>query len=393
MNSNKKFQYKYWSYDICQTLDNLPDKVLDNFKPKGRFYDDCVALFEILTISPHPSLNSQVGKDSIEPILINFDNILIDINTLRIFFYLLPNTKIITVKFSKNSFEYANLEYLINNLINKSTNIYNVFLEWNSDVRHDSKIIKSPETVFDHSNIRISEHVLEDESRSYNINNTQVPDILLRSKLLIAKLSAHPRLDSLCLRGNYLGDSACIIIFENLKVNQSLRVLNLYKNSISSRSTPFISQMLEVNRKLEEINLGGNLLTDDDFKIATDQLGKFSLSEEEVDTYNKKIKEKNEILEKNKKLKIAKKPELPLPIIQEVEIVGEHYFMFKNNRLKTLNLMQNHFSKGIFTPILKTIERTEDLLIVLDLKIFDKLEKDKMADPKNKFSSKVYLTK
>lgn len=400
MNSTKKYANKYWSYDICQNLETLPDKALETFKPKGRFFDDAVSLFEILTISPHPSLNSQVGKDTIDPTSIVFDNILVDINSLRILFYLLPFTKILVLKFSKNSFDYSNLEYLINSLLTKQNNVFNLYFEWNSDIHYEGKQYKSPETIYENELInQTSENILDDfipqnqpNIRS-NINDAQVNEILLKSKLLIAKLGSHPRLDSLCLRGNFLGDNACISLIEALKSNQVLRNLNLYKNSLGSKTAVAINQLLEVNRKIEDLNIGGNLFNDDDFKVIIEQLGKYSLSDEEVDNYNKKLKEKNEILEKNKKLKASKKQELPVPNLPEVDVVGEHYYMFKNNKLKTLNLMHNNLTKNIFASIIKVIERTEEVLFIFDIKIFEKIERDKLADPKNKFTSKVYLAK
>ena len=410
MNSNKKFIYKYWSYDICQNLETLPDKAIEAFKPKGRFYDDALSLYEILTISPHPALNSQVGKDTTDPSIIVFDNILVDINTLRIMFCLLPFTKIITLKFSKVSFEFINLEYLINNILSKPNNVINIFIEWNSDIRNDGRIIKNPEINYERDlglGVQNTDNLLDDFNNntdniesinnqilSNNINNSNVSEILLKSKAILCKLSSHTKLDSLCLRGDFIGDTAAAIIFENLKNNQCLRVLNLFKNSLSSKSSTGIGSMLEINRKLEELNLGGNLFNNDDFKIITEQIGKKELNEEEIDSYNKKLKEKNEIIEKNKKQKAAKKPELPVPFVPEIEIMGERYFITKNNVLKTLNLMQNPLiNKGIYNDIFKSLEKTEEVLTILDMKIFDKNEKDKLSDPKNKYTSKVYLVK
>ena len=71
MNAIKKnYTTKYWDYYICQNINTLTDKILENFKPKGRFYDDSVSLYEILTISPHPSMNYHLNK-----IHYNFDRL------------------------------------------------------------------------------------------------------------------------------------------------------------------------------------------------------------------------------------------------------------------------------------------------------------------------------
>ncbi len=401
INLNKKFIYKYWSYEICQNLDTLTDKNIETFKPKGRFYDDAVALYEILTISPHPAFNS---LGTVDPNIIIFDNTLIDINTLKIMFYLLPFTKIVTLKFSKASFEFSNLEYLINCIMTKPNNVISLFFDWISDIRSDGKIIKNPETIIDYSDDnQMNDNILDDNSnvekfipnhQKNNINNTPVQEVLLKSKLLLAKLSSQPKLDSLCLRGCYIGDAAAAIIFENLKVNNTLRVINLFKCSLTSKSAINISNMIEINRKLEELNIGGNLLTNDDFRLISSQVGKVELNDEEIESYNKKLKEKNEILEKNKKQKAAKKPEFPVPVFPEIEVIGERYFATKNGVIKTLNFMQNNLlDKSLFGDVLKILEKTEEMLIILDMKIFDKSERDKLADPKNRYTSKVYLAK
>ncbi len=86
------------------------------FKPKGKVYDNVLSLYELLVISTHPTLNSKVGKDTIDHLIIVFYNTLVDINNLGFMFCLIPFTKIDTLKFSKVSFEYINLEYLINNM-------------------------------------------------------------------------------------------------------------------------------------------------------------------------------------------------------------------------------------------------------------------------------------
>lgn len=408
MNTNKKFIYKFWSYDISQNLETLPDKILDTFKPKGRFYDDALSLYEILTISPHPSMSLQSGKEIVDPSTVVFDNILTDINTLRILLYLLPHTRIVSLKFSKPSYEYSNLEYLVNGLLQKPNNISHLYIEWCCDIRNEGSIYKNPEVnydliektnIFNLENNLLSEDIddntvkAQNQKESLTINNHSSPQILLKSKMTLARLALNTKLETLCLRGCFIGDVAGVFIFENLK-NSSIKNLNLFKNSLTDKTTKSITDLILVNTKLEELNLGGNFYKNSSFYEISQQLGKTELNDEEIEVYNKKLKEKNEVIEKNKKLKASKKPEAPLPFLAEVDVVGERYFMIKNKTLKSINFMQNvYINKGVYKDILKAVERTEEVLFIFDNKIFEKSERDKLSDSKNKFSSKVYLVK
>ena len=81
---------------------------------------------------PHPSIKRLQGNSS--PTMINFNNVLIDVNTIKIVFHLLPNTKITTLKFSNNNFNLRSLECLVKCLTEKENNMINISYEWNSDV-------------------------------------------------------------------------------------------------------------------------------------------------------------------------------------------------------------------------------------------------------------------
>lgn len=397
--------YKFWTYDYCQNFE-LKQEFIDAYKQKGKFFEDALYFFDYMSTSPHPMFKQE--KESIEPYFINFTNIKIDINTLKILFTLLPNSKIITLKCSSNSFEFSNFEYLINQILNKPTNIYNLILEWNDEVLFEGKshkmidylnksnTINLKNNLDNNTNFDDNDNILDKNNTSNNLiteNNNINIDILEKQKSLFAKLTLHTRLDSLCLRGNLICDNAGIVLFENLKQNSVLRVLNLYRNNLSSAIINSVVSMIEVNRKLEELNLGNNRFKDEDFRLISKELGKYKISEEENEELMKKIKEKNEIIEKNKKLKASKKPELPLPVVPDIETIGEINFMIKNNKLKNLNFMQNEFTKEVYNDIMKVVECTEEMLLVFDIKLFDKYEKEKLNDQRNKYSSKVYLVK
>ena len=124
MLKNKKF----WFYEVSQNYE-LKQELLDNYKPKGRFYEDVSFFYEVIGIGPHSSIRNTHGKDHQDPNIINFTNILVDINTIKILFNALPNCKVVTLKFSSNNFEINNLEYLLNSIVNKPSNIYNLIFE------------------------------------------------------------------------------------------------------------------------------------------------------------------------------------------------------------------------------------------------------------------------
>ena len=367
--TNKPTIHKFWTYEYCQNFE-LKQEAIDVYKQKGKFYEDAQYFFEHMSTSPHPMFKFE--KETVEPNIMSFSSIRVDINTLKILFSLLPNTKIITLKFSFNKFEYQNFEYLINQLMTKNTNIYNFIFEWNDEIVFDGRTYK-----------------MQSE------NDESPPEICLRQKSLIAKLGLHPRLDSLCLRGNFLGDDAGIILFEALKNNNSLRVLNVYRNCLSSRVIPSLVATIENNKKLEELNLGHNNFNDIDFKAISESLGKLKLTEEESEEHQKLLKEKQDAIEKNKKAKGNKKLEVPVPNVLDLEQIGDSFFVVKNTKIKHLNLMQNKF-KEIYPMTVKILENTEDLLLVLDSKIFansSKEQRDKIADARFKYSSKVFLVK
>ena len=366
----KKIINKYWSYEICQNAE-IKQEHLDGYKQKGRFYDDAVYYYELMQITPHHCMKPILGKESVEPNVISFLNVLIDINTIKILFALLPNSKIVTLKFCSNNFEYKNLEELVNSIMTKNNNVYNLIFEWNYLIKNDERLLS------------ITEDYLSDDD-----NN-----IIHQSKMLISKLSTHDKLDSLCLRGNFLGDEAGKIIFDNLKNNHTLRILNLYKNNFTTQCIQKFCTMLEFNKKLEEINLGNNYFIDEDLELLRQYIGKIPLTNEEAEFLLKKMKERDEIMEKNKKLKSQKKAELAVPHIEEITLIDDKYYKVRNSTLRALNIMQNKFGENVFSLITSIIDNSEDLLITIDSKYFTKEEKEKLTDTRSSYAARLYLSK
>ena len=171
---------KFWSYDVCSQF-NLTEEILSTSKKRNKFYEDALYFYEMMGTGPHPSIKHLQGNAN--PTSINFNNVLVDINTIKIFFHLLPTSKITTLKLNNNNFTLKCLESLVKNLTEKENNINNISYEWNSEIIIDD--IK-----YSYKDISI----IEDEKLLQDIKKSQD---------LIVNLATHvpSKLEILCLRG------------------------------------------------------------------------------------------------------------------------------------------------------------------------------------------------
>ena len=126
---------KFWAYEPCQSFE-IKQEIFDNYKIKGKFQDDVQYFYDLIGIAPHPCFKLKQGKSDpsnppVELTSIEIINSKIDINTLKIIFYLLPYSKIYNMKFISNDWDINNLEFLINSLLEKPNNIFYLSFEWN----------------------------------------------------------------------------------------------------------------------------------------------------------------------------------------------------------------------------------------------------------------------
>ena len=366
---------KFWSYEICSQF-NLTDEILTSGKQRGKFFEDALFFYEMMGTGPHPSIKRLQGNAS--PTSINFNNVLLDINTIKIVFNLLPNSKVTTLKFSNNNFNIKSLECLVNNLIEKENNINNLTYEWNSDVIIDD--IK-----YSYNDIKI----IEDEKLLQDMKKTQ--------NLLVNLITHVPsKLEILCLRGNCLGDEIAIKIFEGLKNEENcIRVLNLFKNNLTDECIKTFSEMILVNKNLEEINFGNNFLTDESLDLIVKNFGIFKMSPEEVEEYRKLEKERQDIIKQNAKLKASKKPELEVPYLDEMKEENGEFFKVKNEVLKVFNLIQNNFTEKSFENIIKLLDGNENTVLTIEGRYFTQEQRDILKDTESekKYGNRVFLLK
>ena len=369
---------KFWSYDVCNDF-NLSDEIFVAYKQKGKFYEDANYFYEsLIGTGPHPSVKSKPGVN--EPTVLTFNNILVDINTLKIIFYLFPSSKITTLKFSNNNFNLKSLDYLINNLLTKQNGIYNFTYEWNDKI------------------------VIDDIKYSYkdlllkNIVDERIVQEMLKSQEILTNLitKVPNRLEALGLRGNLLGDEFAIKIFNGLKNELNyLRILNLYKNELTDNCIKVFGEMILVNRRLEEVNFGNNHLTDAALKIIKSNYGKFEMNEADIEEYKKFDKERQDIIKQNTKLKLAKKPELEVPHIDELKEIDGIFYSVKNDVLKLFNLTQNNFTENSFDDLIGILNGLPDTMVTVDSKSYNQEQKNKLNDRDNPaaYFKRIYFLK
>ena len=364
---------KFWAYEPSQSYD-LKQEVFDNYKIKGRFYDDVLYFFDQMGIAPHPGLRAPANRESFDVNAVNLINNKVDVNTIKILIHLLPYTKIISLKLCSNDFEINNLELLVNSLVSKPNNIYYVSYEWNDKLTTAEGVI----------------------SRNEEIAQEQYKELFDKQSELIYKLFKNTKFEGICIRGNLLGDDTIIEIFKLLETqqyNSQVKVLSLYKNNLTSKCIDSFCSMLLKNKKLEEVNFGNNKLTDEDVEKIKNHIGKYPMTMEEVENYNKKAKERDQIIAKNVKLKISKKPELEVPYLDEMCQIGEKFYIVKNKNLRVLNFMQNPLTEKCFDSIKYMLDYNDDLLITIDENTFKPSQEEILLDRNGKYFNRIYFSK
>ena len=364
---------KFWAYEPSQSFE-IKQEIFDNYKIKGRFFDDVLFFYDQMGIAPHPGLRAPSNREAFDVNSVNLINNKVDINTIKILLHLLPYTKIISLKLCSNDFDISNLEYLINSLVTKQNNIYYFSYEWNDKLSTPDGSV----------------------SRASELGIEKYGDIFQKQTELIKKLFINTKFEGICIRGNLLGDESVIEIFkllENPANNSQVKVLSIYKNNLTSKCIDSFCSMLLKNKKLEEINLGNNKITDEDIEKIKNHTGIYPMTMEEVENYNKKAKERDAIIAKNNKLKIAKKPELEVPYLDEMTQIDDKFFIVKNKTLKVLNLMQNPLTQNCFESIKYMLDYNDNLLITIDEKTFTVEQEEILLDRNGKYFNRIYFSK
>lgn len=127
--------------------------------------------------------------------------------------------------------------------------------------------------------------------------------------------------------------------------------------------------MLETNRTLEYLGLAKLSLNDEDVEQIIDKIGKITFPTDQAEAHLAKIKQRDQIIEKNKKLK-GKKGEEPVPILDNIEQVTRpnesgtgdvvEWVLMRNCQYKHINLCMNELTDEIMQSIGQLMRRTPD---------------------------------
>ena len=117
---------KFWAYEPSQSFE-IKQEIFDNYKIKGRFFDDVLFFYDQMGIAPHPGLRAPSNREAFDVNSVNLINNKVDINTIKILLHLLPYTKIISLKLCSNKIASSDRNsFLI--VLNETTGIISVYL-------------------------------------------------------------------------------------------------------------------------------------------------------------------------------------------------------------------------------------------------------------------------
>ena len=365
-------------YNYCSNLD-FSEKNLSTLKLKNKTKEDIEYFYsEIIHSAIHPSLKKLLLNDENEILEkiheLKFINTKIDICTIYFTFLILPKLKITNINFTNNHLTLNNFELILNELLEKPNNIYSFNFEWNEKIYLDEKDKKG----FSFNNLNLSK---ENDNKIF----TLLTDLFLED---------NSKLEAISLRGCFIGNQTARKIFEYLKDNKNLIILNLFKNNLTTRLIDNLGEMFLYNRTLEEINLGGNFFDDEAIETLKNFIGEFEMNENEIEEYNKILNEKNEAIEFNKKNKNNKKVALKeIPFVDEMKEENNKKIRVRNGTIQKIDFMGNKITQKSFDNFIFMIENTKNLIFNLDLTIFNKESVLKLIDQNGKFFNRVFLCK
>ncbi len=152
-------------------------------------------------------------------------------------------------------------------------------------------------------------------------------------------------------------------ICEKLATNTTLKCLDLSMNHIGGKGIKTLSGALRTNSTLELLGLGSMGLTLEDLQPLLNEFGKVKLSPEEAEALKARIKERDAIVEKNKKFK-GKKEE-PVPQVNRLEQDDQgNCFEVRKENFKHLNIGLNGLDDAAIDAIDQLMRRTPASFVV-----------------------------
>ena len=367
---------EFYSYNYCENLE-INEKNLVA-KGKGKIHEEIIQLYSELKSAIHPSFIKAKFTNENEEIIesireISFVNVRIDKYTIHILFSFLQKMKIISLILNSNFLTIKNLELIFNSLLTVPNHIFNLNFEWNSKLCLDNE-----------KEIKINE-----------LNTLKEEDNKIFNLIISIFEPEMSRLESISFRGNYIGNEMGQKIFNLMKENTNIRILNLYKNNLSNNCLDDLCQMLLYNRHLLELNIGGNLFDDKTINKMKENIGLFEMNENELKEYEELVKLKEENLNFNKKNKNNKKVELKeIPFVDEMKVIEGKSFIIKNDVISKIDIIQNEgITQNTFNDLIYMIDNTNDLIFCIDLLKYNRESITKILDPNDKYMSRFFLCK
>ncbi len=367
---------EFWSYNYCEKLE-INEKNLIG-KGKGKINEEIQQSYDELKSAIHPSFIKAKLLNEDEEFIdtireISFINVRIDKYTITILFNLLQKMKIISLILNSNYLTIKNLEMIFNSLLTVPNHIYHLSFEFNSRLCLDNgKEIKINEL----------DTLKEEDNKIFN----------LIISIFEPEMS---RLESISFRGNFIGNEMGQKIFNYMKENTNVKVLNLYKNNLSNNCLDDLCEMLLFNRNLLELNIGGNLFDDKTISKIKENIGLFEMNENELNEYNNLVQLREENLNFNKKNKTNKKVQLKeIPFVDEMKEIDGKSYIIKNDVISKIDIIQNEgITQNSFDDLLYMIDNTNDLIFCIDLQKYNKESISKILDPSGKYMSRFFLCK
>ena len=367
---------EFYSYNYCENLE-INEKNLVA-KGKGKIHEEIIQLYSEFKSAIHPSFIKAKFTNENEEIIesireISFVNVRIDKYTIHILFSFLQKMKIISLILNSNFLTIKNLELIFNSLLTVPNHIFNLNFEWNSKLCLDNG-----------KEIKINE-----------LNTLKEEDNKIFNLIISIFEPEMSRLESISFRGNYIGNEMGQKIFNLMKENTNIRILNLYKNNLSNNCLDDLCQMLLYNRHLLELNIGGNLFDDKTINKMKENIGLFEMNENELKEYEELVKLKEENLNFNKKNKNNKKVELKeIPFVDEMKVIEGKSFIIKNDVISKIDIIQNEgITQNTFNDLIYMIDNTNDLIFCIDLLKYNRESITKILDPNDKYMSRFFLCK
>ena len=152
---------------------------------------------------------------------------------------------------------------------------------------------------------------------------TRIPGLNCKFKLIYFisyRIDSSKKLQVLFLRSNNLSDNDLEHISNSLKTNATIKVIDISSNSnLSGDAIVKMGEILDSNRIIEYFGLAKLNLENHHATPLFNLLGKFAFPADKVQDHLAALKNRDAIIEKNKKQKAAKKPEEPVPVLDNIE--------------------------------------------------------------------------